>query len=87
MEKKENGKGKLLLSSAKMLKCKDKEELNYPRVYHCVCGNKMDRDRNAAINIREEGKKDVDNIKPSVSDKAINKKICLHPAKESRTRG
>ena len=24
------------------------------RIYHCECGNKMDRDHNAAINIREE---------------------------------
>ena len=23
-------------------------------IYHCECGNKMDRDHNAAINIREE---------------------------------
>ena len=23
-------------------------------IYHCGCGNKMDRDHNAAINIREE---------------------------------
>ncbi|MEF2568675.1 MULTISPECIES: zinc ribbon domain-containing protein [Anaerostipes] len=27
------------------------------RVYHCECGNEMDRDRNAAINIREEAKR------------------------------
>lgn len=25
------------------------------RIYHCVCGNRMDRDENAAINIRREG--------------------------------
>ena len=27
------------------------------RVYHCECGNEMDRDRNAAINIREEARR------------------------------
>ncbi|MDY5020883.1 MAG: zinc ribbon domain-containing protein [Blautia sp.] len=27
------------------------------RVYHCGCGMVMDRDLNAAINIREEGKR------------------------------
>jgi putative transposase len=27
------------------------------RVFECTCGNKMDRDDNAAINIREEGKR------------------------------
>ena len=26
-------------------------------IYHCECGNKMDRDRNAAINIREEARR------------------------------
>ena len=25
-------------------------------IYHCECGNKMDRDHNAAINIREEAR-------------------------------
>ena len=27
------------------------------RVYRCECGNEMDRDKNAAINIREEAKR------------------------------
>ena len=27
------------------------------RVYHCECGNHMDRDVNAAINLREEGRR------------------------------
>ena len=27
------------------------------RTYRCECGNQMDRDVNAAINIREEGKR------------------------------
>ncbi|WP_329602316.1 RNA-guided endonuclease InsQ/TnpB family protein [Blautia liquoris] len=27
------------------------------RIYECRCGNRMDRDVNAAINIREEGRK------------------------------
>ena len=26
-------------------------------IYHCACGNEMDRDRNAAINIREEARR------------------------------
>ncbi|MBO5572744.1 MAG: transposase [Clostridium sp.] len=27
------------------------------RIYHCTCGNRMDRDVNAAVNIREEGRR------------------------------
>jgi putative transposase len=27
------------------------------RMYVCECGNRMDRDVNAAVNIREEGKR------------------------------
>jgi len=35
-----------------------KQELSLAdRVYHCTCGNTMDRDVNAAVNIREEGKR------------------------------
>ena len=35
-----------------------KEELPLSeRVYHCGCGMVMDRDLNAAMNIREEGKR------------------------------
>ena len=43
-------------SSKKCSKCgKIKKELKLSeRVYRCTCGNEMDRDRNAAINIREE---------------------------------
>ncbi|MFQ7125770.1 MAG: zinc ribbon domain-containing protein, partial [Anaerobutyricum hallii] len=46
-------------SSKKCCKCgRVKKELKLSeRVYHCVCGNKMDRDRNAAINIREEARR------------------------------
>ena len=42
-------------SSKKCCKCgRIKKELRLSeRVYHCECGNEMDRDRNAAINIRE----------------------------------
>ena len=46
-------------SSKKCCKCgRIKKELKLSeRVYHCACGNKMDRDRNAAINIREEARR------------------------------
>ena len=46
-------------SSKKCCKCgRIKKELKLSeRVYHCVCGNEMDRDRNAAINIREEARR------------------------------
>ena len=46
-------------ASKKCCKCgRIKKELKLSeRVYHCVCGNKMDRDRNAAINIREEARR------------------------------
>lgn len=46
-------------SSKKCSKCgKVKETLALSeRTYHCSCGNHMDRDVNAAVNIREEGKR------------------------------
>ena len=46
-------------SSKKCSKCgKIKKELKLSeRVYRCLCGNEMDRDRNAAINIREEARR------------------------------
>ena len=46
-------------SSKKCCKCgRIKKELRLlERVYHCECGNKMDRDHNAAINIREEARR------------------------------
>lgn len=46
-------------SSKKCSKCgKIKKELGLSeRVYRCTCGNEMDRDRNAAINIREEARR------------------------------
>ena len=46
-------------SSKKCCKCgRIKKELKLSeRVYHCECGNEMDRDCNAAINIREEAKR------------------------------
>ena len=46
-------------SSKKCSKCgKIKKELKLSeRVYHCLCGNEMDRDQNAAINIREEARR------------------------------
>ena len=46
-------------SSKKCSKCgKITKELGLSeRVYRCTCGNEMDRDRNAAINIREEARR------------------------------
>lgn len=46
-------------SSKKCCKCgKIKKELKLSdRVYRCECGNTMDRDKNAAINIREEARR------------------------------
>ncbi|MGN0421666.1 MAG: RNA-guided endonuclease TnpB family protein [Lachnospiraceae bacterium] len=46
-------------SSKTCSKCgKVKKELSLSeRIYECECGNRMDRDVNAAINIREEGKR------------------------------
>lgn len=46
-------------SSKTCSKCgKIKEHLELSeRIYECDCGNRMDRDLNAAINIREEGKR------------------------------
>ncbi|MDY5845552.1 MAG: transposase, partial [Bariatricus sp.] len=46
-------------SSKTCSKCgKIKKELSLSeRIYECECGNRMDRDVNAAINIREEGKR------------------------------
>ena len=46
-------------SSKKCCKCgRVKKELKLSeRVYRCTCGNEMDRDRNAAINIREEARR------------------------------
>ena len=46
-------------SSKTCSKCgKVKKELSLSeRTYECECGNRMDRDVNAAINIREEGKR------------------------------
>ena len=37
---------------------KKKEELSLSdRIYYCECGNRMDRDVNAAVNIMNEGKR------------------------------
>ena len=37
---------------------KKKEELSLAdRIYYCECGNRMDRDANAAVNIMKEGKR------------------------------
>ena len=46
-------------SSKKCCKCgRVKKELKLSdRVYICACGNQMDRDLNAAINIREEARR------------------------------
>ncbi len=70
-------------SSKKCSKCgKIKKELKLSeRVYHCTCGNEMDRDRNAAINIREEARRMPWQHKLSVSGQD-NKKICPCPGKK-----
>ena len=46
-------------SSKKCCKCGSvKKELKLSeRIYRCSCGNVMDRDKNAAINIREEARR------------------------------
>ena len=46
-------------SSKKCCKCgRIKKKLRlFERVYHCECRNKMDRDHNAAISIREEARR------------------------------
>ena len=46
-------------SSKTCSKCgKVKETLSLSeRIYKCECGNEMDRDVNAAINLREEGRR------------------------------
>jgi len=46
-------------SSKRCSRCGEvKKELKLSeRIYRCACGNEMDRDVNAAINIREEGKR------------------------------
>ncbi|MDD7641162.1 MAG: zinc ribbon domain-containing protein, partial [bacterium] len=46
-------------SSKKCCKCGSvKKELKLSeRIYRCNCGNVMDRDKNAAINIREEARR------------------------------
>ena len=51
--------GRFFPSSRKCSCCgKVKEELRLDeRIYRCVCGNCMDRDVNAAVNIREEGRR------------------------------
>ena len=60
------GEGKKLVrvdrffpSSKKCCKCGSvKKELKLSdRVYLCTCGNRIDRDLNAAINIREEARR------------------------------
>ena len=65
-------KGKVLVKvgrfypSSKRCSCCGKVKDNLllsERVYHCSCGNHMDRDVNAAINIREEGLRILRNSK------------------------
>ena len=40
-----------------MWKDKERVEIIRKSLYHCERGNEMDRDRNAAINIREEARR------------------------------
>ena len=51
--------GKYFPSSKMCSSCRRvKEDLALgERIYICVCGNRMDRDVNAAVNIREEGRR------------------------------
>ena len=51
--------GKFYPSSKRCSVCgRVKTELRLDeRIYHCGCGNQMDRDVNAAVNIREEGRR------------------------------
>ena len=43
-----------------------KEELSLSdRIYYCECGNRMDRDVNAAVNIMNEGKESLQNVHDS----------------------
>ena len=51
--------GKYFPSSKKCSCCgRVKEALSLDeRIYLCECGNRMDRDVNAAVNIREEGRR------------------------------
>lgn len=53
---KEQRKLSLCQKCSKCGEVKETLELS-ERTYHCSCGNHMDRDVNAAINIREEGKR------------------------------
>ena len=52
---------------------KKKELALSDREYVCECGNRMDRDVNAAVNIREEGKR-------------LYKEMCLTAQKKIRIR-
>ncbi len=77
-------------SSKKCCKCgRIKKELKLSeRVYRCACGNEMDRDRNAAINIREEARRMLICINCPYPDNRKIRKYARVRAKESRgTRG
>ncbi len=73
IEMEEAGFRPSFLPVKKCCKCgKIKKELKLSeRVYRCTCGNEMDRDRNAAINIREEAKKDAGSINCPYPDNQI----------------
>ena len=48
---------------------KKKEELSLAdRIYYCECGNRMDRDVNAAVNIMNEGKRILQNVHDSIKE-------------------
>ena len=49
------------------------------RTYRCECGNQMDRDVNAAINIRERRK--------TIIMRITAQKMCPYPGRKIRTAG
>ncbi|MFQ9152545.1 MAG: zinc ribbon domain-containing protein [Blautia sp.] len=50
---------------------KKKELALSDRMYVCECGNRMDRDVNAAVNIREEGKGSIKNVPDGTRKKSV----------------
>ena len=52
---------------------KKKAELSLSeRIYYCECGNRMDRDVNAAVNLMNEGKESLQNVHDSTIKKSVS---------------